>query len=143
MFTKFSDSVISNALSSTAASSINLKTNPAHILQGQAVGAQLTLNPAVIGTTAITEAMDAKKQRENEEAFRKLQKLDVNALYNQYAQQAVLQYNKEHGTNFKSLNEINEFLQIEEYNKKYGTKFTTIEQVKNDIRLRQLKKKTN
>jgi len=65
-------------------------------------------NPATLGVSAITGAMDAKQKRENLKAFKKLQ--DPHAM---------------------------ERLIVEKYNEKYGTNFTTVQEVQEDAQKRE------
>ena len=127
-----------NAAGSPHASVNNLKTlaSPAGagMVQSQVVGAQMLMNPGVLGAGAVGTALSEYNKAQNRKAFGDISNMYMNSdRVNSQMERMMLQaYNKQNGTHYKTMAQAQEATKIQAYNKKYGTKYTTFSQVRVD-----------
>ncbi len=115
---------VGNMLSSSAAQQ--------GVAQSQVIGAQMMMNPAVLGVGAIGTAINEKNMAKNREGFSKVTELAVNSdqANNSMQNMMVRAYNQKHGTNFKTFTDIQDFAKVTGYNKQQGTQFNTLAEVR-------------
>ena len=103
-------------------------------LQGQAIGAQMLANPVVVGVSALSMAQSRRNEAKNREAYVKLQNYMANAdSHNaKVANAMVANYNRQMGTHYTTMRELQEAIKIEGYNKNEGTHFKTLSEVRED-----------
>ncbi len=141
---------LANSLASSAVNSVgtpnasvnNLKTlaSPAGagMVQSQIVGAQMLMNPAVLGVGAVGTALSEHNKAQNRKAFGDVSNMYVNSdrVNNQMEGMMLQAYNKKYGTHYRTMAQAQEATKIQGYNKKYGTKYTTFSQVRVDYNKR-------
>ena len=132
--TMASQSAGSNVGTSTVGNMLSSSAAQQGYAQSQVIGAQMMMNPAVIGVGAVGGAISAKNQAQNKAAFEKMTDLYVNSdsVNNSMEMKMVQIYNKKHGTNFKNMQELQDFAKIKGYNKQQGTNFTSFTEVRED-----------
>lgn len=103
-------------------------------LQGQAVGAQMLANPVVVGVSALSMVQSKRNEAKNREAYGKLQNYMANTdSHNaKVANAMVASYNRQMGTHYTTMQELQEAVKIEGYNKSEGTHFKTLSEVRED-----------
>ncbi|MDY0403687.1 hypothetical protein [Sulfurovum sp.] len=102
--------------------------------QSQAIGAQMMMNPAVMGLNALGAAQNEYQGAKNREGFSQLTELAVNSdqANNSMQNMMVRAYNQKHGTRFKTFTELQDHAKVEGYNKEQGTQFKTLVEVRED-----------
>ncbi len=139
------ETALSNTLINSAASTTGVGStfNPASSLaspasvgmaQSQVIGAQMLANPAVLGVGAVSGAISEQNQQQNKAAYSKLSALtdDSGSTNNAMEMMMVQQFNKQKGTHFKSMQELQDYAKITGYNEQEKTNFTTFTQVRED-----------
>lgn len=111
----------------------------AGMAQSQVIGAQMLANPAVLGVGAVGTAISAHNEAQNKAAFGKVTELyaDSDGANSQMEMMMVNSYNKQKGTHFKNMQELQDYAKITGYNKQEGTKFTTFTQMREDYNKKQ------
>lgn len=100
--------------------------------KSQVIGAQMMLNPAMLGVGALGTAISKKNEAKNKKAFGDITDLAVNSdrVNNSMQSMMVRAYNQKHGTHFKSFNELQDHGKIKGYNTQQGTNFQTLSEVR-------------
>jgi len=133
------------ANSATASTGVNSSSfNPNSMLsssasrsglaQSQVVGAQMLMNPAVLGVGALGTAISEKNQAENRAAYGKLSAMmaDPNKANSTMEKYFVRAYNKKYGTKYRTMQELQDSAKVSGYNKQEGTKFQDLDGVRKD-----------
>lgn len=102
--------------------------------QSQAIGAQMQLNPVVMGLNALGAAQNEYQGARNREGFNNITELAVNSdqANNSMQNMMVSAYNQKHGTHFKTFTELQDHAKVTGYNKQEGTDFKTFAEVRED-----------
>ena len=138
---------LANSMANSAAASTSVNSssfNPNSVLsssasrqglaQSQVIGAQMMMNPAVIGVGAVGTAISEKNKAENRAAYGKLSTMmdDPDKANSSMGNQMVKAYNQQNGTNFRSMQELQDHAKVTGYNEQEGTKFKTFDEVRED-----------
>jgi len=128
--TSVGNSLVANTLSSPAAMS--------GMVQSQVVGAQMLANPALLAVGGVGTALSEQQKAKNRKAFGKVTELYVNSDSVNHGMESMMlrEYNRQHGTHYKSMRELQYAAKVQGYNKKYGTRFKTMEEVRVDYNRR-------
>ena len=104
------------------------------LAQSQVVGAQMLMNPAVLGVGALGTAISEKNKAENRAAYGKLSAMmaDPNKANSTMENQMVRVYNKQYGTKFRNMEELQDHAKVSGYNKQEGSKFKNLDEVRLD-----------
>ncbi len=104
------------------------------LAQSQVIGAQMMMNPAVLGVGAVGTAISQKNAAENRAAYGQLSAMmaDPNKANSSMEKQMVKAYNQKYGTNFRTMEALQDAVKIGGYNKQEGTNFKTFDQVRKD-----------
>lgn len=104
----------------------------AGFVQGQAIGASTLANPAVLGMGAYAAAQNAKRMEENKKSYNQLSNMMENSdqANDQVANVWVRAYNKKYGTNYRTMEELQDSAKVSGYNEQYGTQFKTLTEVR-------------
>ncbi|HIQ46445.1 MAG TPA: hypothetical protein EYH57_02370 [Sulfurovum sp.] len=133
------------ANSATASTGVNSSSfNPNSMLsssasrsglaQSQVIGAQMLMNPAVLGVGALGTAISEKNKAENRAAYGKLSAMmaDPNKANSTMEKHMVRAYNKKYGTKYRTMQELQDSAKVSGYNKQEGTKFQDLDGVRKD-----------
>lgn len=138
---------VANTLANTTASTSGVNQSPMNssdvlpssasqigAVQGQAIGAATLANPVVVGMGAYAAAQDAKIGTENKAAHKKLSNVMANSdqVNNNVANSRVVAYNQKMGTNYRTMEELQDSVKVSGYNEEQGTQFKTFTQVRED-----------
>lgn len=119
----------------------NMLTSPSAmsgVAQGQLVGAQMAMNPGVIGAGAVGTAISEYNKAQNRKSFGKVTDLYVNSDQVNSGMQATMvrAYNQQHGTHYKNMQELQYAVKVQRYNKKYHTCCKSMDDVREDYNKR-------
>ncbi len=124
----------------SSVSNIKMLASPASVgmMQSQVIGAQMLMNPTVLGVSAVSGAISQKNMRQNTKAFGDMSDMYVNSDRTNSKMEGMMvqAYNRKYGTKYKTMNQIQEVTKIQGYNEKYSTKYTTLSQVRVDYNKR-------
>lgn len=103
-------------------------------LQGQAIGAKMLSNPAMLGVGALGSIQDQRNKAANKAAFGKLSSMMSNpdAVNNTMENRMLQAVNQQNGTHFGTMQELQDSYKVSGYNEEEGTHFTTLRQVRLD-----------
>jgi hypothetical protein len=106
--------------------------------QSQAIGVQMLANPAVVGVGAVSMAIDAKNREKNRKSFDKITNLYANSdsVTSSIEAKIVQSYNRQHGTHYTSMQQLQDSAKVQGYNEKFGTHFQTLDDVRIDYNKR-------
>ena len=124
------NSMVANTLSSPAAMG--------GMAQSQVIGAQMLANPVTLGVTGLGMALSAQHEAENRRGFNQLMEMmEHSDKYNHNMEMTMVHaYNKQHGTHYKSAQELQYAVKVQGYNKQYGTRFKNMDEVRIDYNRR-------
>lgn len=102
--------------------------------QSQVIGAQMMMNPGVIGAGAVGTAISEQNKAENRAGYKKVSALmdDPDTTNDHYSTMMVQAYNKQNGTHYRTMQELQDAAKIQGYNKQSGTNFKTFKEVRLD-----------
>jgi len=135
--------VVSNMVDQ-AAQKLPFGSKASQVAKGRAIGAQLANRPSALGVSAVSHAISRQNQIKNLNSFNELKNLfDSGKLNRHYTNQILDHYNKKYGTNFKTIEQLQDFVRVQEYNKEYGTNYKSVKEIlsKNkNLKLQKLKR---
>ena len=121
------NSMVGNMLSSPAAMG--------GLVQSQVIGAQMAMNPALLGVGALGTAVSRYHEAQNRQAYRKLSAFMGNSdTANAKAQRMLVEaYNKKYKTHYTRYSDIKDAMRVEGYNQKYHTRCKTLTDMRKDF----------